>query len=98
MGSKKRSARAREVAAFKAQLGGLDDAYDRARSDFDRMDERRDAARRERGCERKQRYATRADAEQAIADCAAWGTRGLHCYRCAYCHGWHLTSHPRRDA
>ena len=97
MGSKKRSARAREVAAFKAQLGGLDAAYERARGNQGRIDERREAARRQRGCERKQRYATRADAEEAIAACAAYGTRGLHCYRCEFCHGWHLTSHPRRE-
>jgi hypothetical protein len=36
----------------------------------------------------------RADAEATIAACEAHGTRGLECYRCPYCHGWHLTSHP----
>lgn len=94
MGSRKRSARSREVAAFKAQLGGMDDAYRRASVRQERTSERREAARRDRACESKQRYGSRAAAEAAIADCEAYGTHGLHCYRCSYCHGWHLTSHP----
>lgn len=98
MGSRKRSAREREVAAFKAQLGGscgLDEAFRRASVRQERTSERREVARRDRACESKQRYGSRTAAEAAIADCEAYGTRGLHCYRCTYCHGWHLTSHPR---
>ena len=95
MGSRKRSAQQRRIAEFKASLGGLDDLYGREQRRNDDADERREAARRARGCERKNRYATRADAEEAIALCAERGTTGLHCYRCSYCHGWHLTSHPR---
>ena len=94
MGSRKRAARQREVAAFKAQLGGLDDLYTRERGRNEDLDERKEAARRMKGCESKARYATRADAEATIAACGAHGTRGLECYRCPYCHGWHLTSHP----
>ena len=29
----------------------------------------------------------------AIAACEDYGTRGLRCYKCEYCKGWHLTSH-----
>lgn len=94
MGSRKRSAQQKKIAEFRAQLGGLDDLYGRERRSQDKLSERREAARRERGCERKQRYATRADALEAIELCAEHGTRGLSCYRCEYCHGWHLTSHP----
>lgn len=95
MGSRKRSAQQRRIAEFKAGLGGLDDLYGRERRRNDGADERREAARRARGCERKNRYATRADAEEAIALCAEHGTTSLRCYRCTYCHGWHLTSHPQ---
>ncbi len=94
MGSRKRSARKREVEAFRAQLGGLDDAYARERRRSDDLSGRKEAARRKRSCESKNRYATRMDAEAAIAACAEHGTRGLRCYRCPHCHGWHLTSHP----
>ena len=94
MGSRKRSAQQRRIAEFKAGFGGLDDLYGRERRRADGADERREAARRARSCERKQRYATRGDAEEAIALCAEHGRTGLSCCRCDYCHGWHLTSHP----
>ena len=95
MGSRKRSARIRQVEQFKAELGGLDDLYGRESRRQDELSERRDEARRERACERKNRYATRTDAEEAIAWCEGQGRRGLTYYRCPYCHGWHLTSHGR---
>lgn len=68
---------------------------------FAREDERRDeiaeeraAARRWSACEKKSRYATRGEAEAALAKCEEHGARGLKVYRCPYCKGWHLTSHP----
>lgn len=68
---------------------------------FAREDERRDALNAERNeawryksCERKNRYDTRAEAEAVMADCENRGRRGLACYKCEYCGGWHLTSHP----
>ena len=93
MGSRKPTARKREIDEFKA---GLDsDAFDDL---FAQEDERREQQERERdeayrwkSCERKKRYPTRAEAEEAIALCEAHGTYGLHCYRCEYCKGWHLT-------
>ena len=101
MGSKKRSAKAKQVAAFKA---GLNDAYsesDPINSAFSREQERteqtkreREAAKRSKACTSKNRYTTRGDAELAIQSCADHGTSGLHCYKCPYCNGWHLTSHP----
>ena len=94
MGSRKRSARQRRVAEFKAGLGGLDDAYGQERRRRDEDERRREAARRLRSCERKQRYATRYDAEEAMTRCAEHGARDLLCYRCPHCHVWHLTSHP----
>ena len=96
MGSRKRSAQQKRIAEFKESLGGLDDVFARERRHSKSMDERRETVRRTRACDSKNRYATRADAEEAIALCAEHGTYGLHCYRCEYCHGWHLTSHPHR--
>ena len=104
MGSKKRSAQQKKIAQFKAELagfdtdfasGGLEGAFARERAHLDGASERRQAARRTRACESKNRYATRQDALEAIELCAEHGTRGLRCYRCKYCHGWHLTSHPQ---
>lgn len=54
-----------------------------------------DAALRRKACERKQRYAAAADAQEAAEACAAHGTRGLRTYKCRYCNGWHLTSKPQ---
>lgn len=103
MGSRKPSARAKKVAAFKASFVDAD-GFPAGMSDpFALEDQRQAERRREReealrskACESKNRYATRAEAEDAIASCAAYGTRGLHCYPCPYCDGWHLTSKPER--
>ena len=75
--------------------------FGRCHGRFAREDERRDALDAERdeawrykSCERKNRYDTRAEAEAVMADCENRGRRGLACYKCEYCGGWHLTSHP----
>lgn len=94
MGSRKGSAQRKRVAEFKAGLGGLDDLFGSERRRSEGADERREAVRRKKGCESKQRYATYADAQEAIDKCAEHGTTGLSSYRCPYCRGWHLTSHP----
>ena len=94
MGSRKGSAQRKRVAEFKAGLGGLDDLFGSEQRRNEGMDERKKAVRREKACSSKQRYATRNDALEAIDKCAEHGTTGLHCYRCPYCRGWHLTSHP----
>ncbi len=100
MGSKKRSARERQRAAFEQGLdggttsGGMADLFEREQRREKDLSERRDAARRYRACESKNRYATRGEALEAIAECERWGRRGLSCYRCPHCKGWHLTSHP----
>lgn len=96
MGSKKRSAWARQTAEFKASLGGMDDVF--AREDARRAERsaQKEAALRQKACESKNRYSCRSDAEAAIRSCADYGTTGLHCYRCQYCGGWHLTSKPGR--
>lgn len=54
-------------------------------------------ARRNKACQSKNRYASRAEAQQAIDSCADYGTTGLQAYKCKYCNGWHLTSHPWSD-
>lgn len=95
MGSRKRSARAREIAEFKAGLGGMDDAFARERERQDEISARHEEALRQKACESKNRYASRAEAEENLAWCEAHGKRGLQVYRCPYCRGWHLTSHPR---
>lgn len=94
MGSRKRQAIAKQVAEFKASLGGLDDIFAQEDARQKRQREDHDAALRKKACESKNRYAFRSEAEDAIAACAAHGTYGLHAYRCPYCKGWHLTSKP----
>lgn len=94
MTSRKRSARQRQVEAFKSQLSGLDDLYVRAERRSEALAAHREEALRTKACASKNRYATRWDAEEAMAWCAEQGRGGLSCYRCDYCGGWHLTSHP----
>lgn len=88
---------ARQVAEFKASLdaGGMEDVFAHEQSRQEGISARREAALREKACESKNRYASRKEAEENLAWCEARGTRGLSIYRCDYCHGWHLTSHPR---
>ncbi len=95
MGSRKQSAKARQRASFEAELGhgtrALDDAFAAADAQRDRMAADHEAHLRHKACERKKRYASRTEAEAAIRDCKRHGSRDLHCYRCPYCNGWHLT-------
>ena len=95
MGSRKRSARQKQQEAFREGLGSFDDAFARIERDHAELAERREAAYRTKSCSSKNRYDTRWDAEAAIASCEEHGRRGLSCYRCEFCGGWHLTSHPR---
>ena len=97
MTSKKRSAQAKQIAAFKAQLGGMDDLFEREAAHRADVAERKEAALRKKACESKNRYHSRTEAEEAIAACAAHGTRGLHAYRCDFCKGWHLTHKSPRE-
>lgn len=97
MASRKPSARAKRVEAFRAELGGFDDLFAREEKHHDQVAERREQARYEKTCASKNRYATRAEALAVIDKCAAHGRRGLSCYKCDYCGGWHLTSHPWHD-
>ena len=97
MGSRKRSAWAKQKAAFNASLdaGGLDGLFSHEEERHEDMAAQREAALREKACESKNRYASRAEAQENLAWCEARGVRGLAIYRCQYCDGWHLTSHPR---
>ena len=99
MGSRKPSARAKKVAEFKASYGeaGADELWAREDRRREERDREREQAHYQRACASKKRYATQGEARQAIADCARHGTTGLECYRCEYCKGWHLTSHPWDD-
>lgn len=92
MGSQKRSARKARRRAFESGLGDeLGDVF--AREDARRAQQRkqREEALRYKACERKKRYASEAEAKDAIRSCERHGSRDLHCYRCPYCNGWHLT-------
>lgn len=96
MGSRKPSAKAKQVEQFKSQLGGFDDLFANEERRRERLSAEKEKALRNKACESKNRYSCRADAELAIRACAEHGTTGLHSYRCSYCNGWHLTSKPKR--
>jgi len=98
MVSRKRSAQAKRVAAFKEQLyaDSAASAFERERERASVRAQEREAALRRKACESKNRYTCESDAQAAIHACAAHGTTGLHTYRCPYCKGWHLTSKPVR--
>jgi hypothetical protein len=98
MASHKRSALKRQRDAFEAELGGMDDVFAQEERRRNTMDQELEEARRNKTCQSKNRYATRGEAEDAIAACAAYGTTGLYSYRCSYCKGWHLTSHPWQES
>lgn len=96
MGSKKRSNWAKQKAEFNASLGGMDGLFTNEEKRKKQHAEEKEAALRRKSCESKNRYASKYEAECAIASCADYGTTGLHTYRCPYCNGWHLTSKPQR--
>ena len=96
MGSKKRSAWAKQKAEFNASLGGMDDLFAKEGQRQQKKHEDKEATLRRKACESKNRYTCKADAEDAIVSCASYGTTGLHTYRCPYCNGWHLTSKPEK--
>lgn len=92
MTSRKGSAKAKRIAEFKSQLGGMDDLFARETERAAAKSIEKDRALREKACESKNRYASEKEAREAIRACAEHGTLGLRCYRCSYCEGWHLTS------
>ena len=96
MGSRKPSAKAKQVAAFKAELGGMDDIFAREERRREQRAAEHEEALREKACRSKNRYSYRSEAEEAIRACADHGTTGLHSYRCPFCNGWHLTSKLER--
>ena len=107
MGSKKRSAWQKQKAQFAASLGEGDllaelglggdsdhDPFARESAARAARDEAHEAVLRRKACERKNRYASRYEAELTAAECAEHGAPPLHVYKCPYCNGWHLTSKP----
>ncbi|WP_296010049.1 hypothetical protein [uncultured Adlercreutzia sp.] len=97
MTSRKGAAKARRREEFLAGLGEAEDVFAREERRREKDAEAREAVRRKRGCESKQRYASRYEAEVTIAECRVHGAPPLHAYRCPYCNGWHLTSKPERE-
>ena len=73
VGSKKRSAWQKQKAEFAASLGGMDDLFASENARSQRHEEERAAARRHKACERKNRYASRYEAELTAAECAEHG-------------------------
>ncbi len=94
MGSRKPSANMKRVQQFKSQLGGLDDLFALEQRREEQLSEEKEAAQRLKTCESKNRYASKSEAQSAISSCEEYGKKGLKTYRCPYCAGWHLTSHP----
>lgn len=96
MGSKKRTAWAKQKAEFLGSASGGDmfGLFARESERHDELDAEREEAHRYKSCARKNRYDSRMEAEAVMADCENRGRRGLSCYKCGYCGGWHLTSHP----
>lgn len=92
MTSRKPSAKKKRRAEFEANFNSMDDVFAREEQRRERDAEHHEEALRYKACESKNRYATEAEAREAIAECAAHGRHGLRCYRCPYCNGWHLTS------
>ena len=80
MASHKPSARAKRVAAFKADFFDAGDSFEREHQHLDNLDAKRDQAFREKSCASKQRYTCKSDALEAIARCEEHGRRGLSCY------------------
>ena len=95
MGSRKPSAKAKRVQEFKSQLGDMDDLFASESRRRERLSQEREAALYRKTCDSKNRYSSKGEAQLAIRSCAEHGTKGLSTYRCPYCNGWHLTSHPR---
>ena len=95
MASHKRSALRKQRDSFVAEFGDMDNLFYAEERRRETLKQERASARQHKACGSKNRYATRAEAQDAIASCAAYGRTGLHCYRCSYCNGWHLTSHPQ---
>lgn len=95
MGSRKPSAKAKQVAAFKAELGGMARHLCREERRREQRAAEHEEALREKACRSKSLFC-RSEAEEAIRACADHGTTGLHSYRCPFCNGWHLTSKPER--
>ena len=98
--SKKPSANMKKVAAFKSQLGDsslsdMDDIFAREERRSERQEAEREQALYKKSCTSKNRYVSKAEAEETIRLCAEHGKQGLRCYKCSYCGGWHLTSKPQ---
>ena len=95
MTSRKRSAAKRQREEFEAGFGSLDGLFERAERAQEELEATREGAYRKKSCDRKNRYDTKLDAQDAIARSDDRGVRGLTCYKCEFCGGWHLTSHGR---
>lgn len=97
MGSRKRSARAKERTEFFEGLGGMDDVFAKEDERERRQAEEQEEARRYKACSRSS-ATIHARSRSHGSLCAAHGRGGLQVYRCSYCGGWHLTSHPWKEA
>lgn len=96
MGSKKPSAKRKQVERFKSGLEDFSDVFAREDERAWRTALEHDAEVRRKACESKNRYAHLDEAQEALEWSEARGRRGLRIYECPYCGGWHLTSKPER--
>jgi hypothetical protein len=94
MSSHKRAAWRREKHEFLSAEAGYDQLFEREHAREAHAQAAAQEALRQKACASKNRYLTRADAEAVAEECMDGGSAALSVYKCEFCDGWHLTSHP----
>jgi hypothetical protein len=94
MGSRKKSSWSRAKREFLDSYNASDDIFSAERNRQRASEAAREEAFQEKSCQSKNRYNSKHEAELTALECMANGSPKLSVYKCDYCNGWHLTSHP----